>query len=323
MMQFTRAKRQQAYLRLGLSGSAGSGKTYSSLLIARGLLGPTGKIALIDTEAGSASLYSNVTEFDVLALGAPYEPRRYVEAIKAAESSGYGAVVVDSLSHAWAGEGGCLDLQGAIADSGKGNSYTAWRKVTPEHNRLVDALLGAKLHVLVTMRTKTEYALEDDGKGKKVPKKIGMAPVQRDGLEYEFTVVFDLDQAHNATVSKDRTQMFDGVVRRLGEDTGRKLAEWLAGAEAVTTTSAPAASVPPMSHVSQPALVIPPQSVDHDELAATLRHQWSQCVAHYGTAAEAKAQLRAAVGEKPFSQYTAEDAAKLADLITSWKKEQA
>jgi hypothetical protein len=293
VMQFTKARRQQAYLRLGLAGSAGSGKTYSGLLVARGLVGPAGRIALIDTEAGSASLYSHLTDFDVLCLCAPYEPRRYVDALKAAEAAKYDAVVVDSLSHAWAGEGGCLDIQGAIADSGKGNSYTAWRKVTPEHNRLVDALLTLRAHLIVTMRTKTEYALEDDGKGKKVPKKIGMAPVQRDGLEYEFTVVFDLDQTHNASVSKDRTGMFDGSVRRLDGSTGTRLAEWLAGAEPAPAAPAPA-----------------PASDAADVRSAAMAI-YERVRAKDGAEA-AKAWMQAIVTGKGMKDYTAEDVAALA-----------
>jgi hypothetical protein len=183
------------------------------------------------------------------------------------------------------------------------------------HNALVEAMLQSSCHIIMTMRTKTEYVIEEDEKGRKVPRKIGLAPVQRDGLEYEATIVFEVSDTHFARATKDRTRLFDGTLTKLTEADGKRLSEWL-------ESGAPAS---PVSHGSQApateAPIIPPPSPEADELAAVLRQQWSQCVAHYGTAAEAKARLRAAVGEKPFSMYTAEDAAKLADLITSWKKE--
>lgn len=221
---FSRAERRKARLRLGLVGPSGSGKTYTSLLIARGL---GARIALIDTEAKSAELFSDLCEYDTCQIGAPFTPERYVTAIHAAEAAGYGTIIVDSLSHAWAGEGGCLDIQGRIADSGKGNSYTAWRSVTPKHNALVEALLQSPSHIIVTMRAKTDYVLVDDGKGKSVPKKVGMAPVQRDGMDYEMTVVLELDQQHQATASKDRTRLFDCSIFKPDTSTGEKLLAWL------------------------------------------------------------------------------------------------
>ena len=200
-MGFRKAERRKAKLRLGLVGSAGSGKTYSALLVAGGI---GGKIALIDTENGSGDLYAGmkgIPEYDVCTLAAPYTVQKYLEAIRDAEGSGYDVIIIDSLSHAWAGDGGLLDQQGKIADSGRGNSYTAWRQITPMHNKLVEAMLTSPCHIIATMRAKTEYVLETNDKGKQTPKKVGMAPVQREGMDYEFTVVFDLDANHNATPS--------------------------------------------------------------------------------------------------------------------------
>lgn len=237
---FKPAARKQAKMRLAIAGPSGSGKTYSALLIARGLVGPEGKIAVIDTERGSASLYADLTPFDVCELAPPFTPERYIEAIRAAEAAGYDAIIIDGLSHAWAGPGGVLDLHDAAAAKEK-NSYTAWRLVTPRHNDLVDAMLQSKCHIITTMRSKTEYAQVEEG-GKKKVVKLGMAPVQRDGMEYEFTVFLDLDASHNAVASKDRTSLFDGQIFRPDESTGRKLREWLEGASQEPQASTPQAS---------------------------------------------------------------------------------
>lgn len=231
MLQIRKAVRSKAKLRLGISAPSGAGKTYSSLLVASGI---GGKIGLIDTENGSGDLYADLLPdgYDVITLTAPFEPRRYIEAVKAFEQAGYGVIIVDSLSHAWNGVGGLLDKQGKLADK-SGNSWSAWRTVTPEHNALVDALLQSPCHIIATMRSKSEYVQERDEKtGKQVVRKIGMAPIMRDGIEYEFTVFLDLDHQHFASSSKDRTGMFDGQYFVPGADTGKKLLDWLeAGVE--------------------------------------------------------------------------------------------
>ena len=225
---FRKAEKRQARLRLALCGPSGSGKTYSALLIAQGLA-PGGKIALIDTERGSGELYADLTAYDVAPLEPPYTPGRYIEIIRAAESAGYDVLIIDSLSHAWTGEGGILDMHDrATSASRSGNSFAAWREVTPKHNALVDAIIGAGLHVIVTMRTKTAYDLTDDGTGKKKPIKIGLSPVQRDGMEYEFTTVVDLSvDNHIATATKDRTRLFDGEHFVPSIATGEALRDWL------------------------------------------------------------------------------------------------
>jgi hypothetical protein len=245
LMEIHRAMRKRAKLRLGLSGPSGSGKTYSSLLIAGGL----GKrVGLIDTENGSGELYADSPDisralpegYDVITLQAPFEPKRYVQAIQAFERGGYDVIIIDSLSHAWAGQGGLLDQQGKIADR-SGNGFSAWRQVTPEHNKLVDAILQSSAHMVVTMRSKTEYVIEQDSRGKATPRKVGLAPVMRDGIEYELTVAMDLGQDHNAQATKDRTGLFDGSVFPVTRDTGKKLLAWLESG--VAEASAPAADV--------------------------------------------------------------------------------
>lgn len=221
-VQFRRAQRKRAKLRLALAGPAGAGKSCSALLIAFGI---GGRVAMIDTERGSGELYSHLGEYDVCSIEAPFLPEKYVEAIKAAEAAGYDTIIIDSLSHAWSGTGGVLDIHGYAADK-SGNSWTAWRQVTPRHNELVDAMLQSKCHIIATLRSKMEH-IQTTENGKTVIKKVGMNPIQREGTEYEFTCFIDLDQSHMASASKDRTSLFDGQVFKPSRETGRKLMEWL------------------------------------------------------------------------------------------------
>lgn len=222
-VQIRKATRKKAKLRLGIAAPSGAGKTYSSLLMGFGL---GGKIGLVDTENGSGDLYAHLGDYDVITLGVPYTVQSYIDAIHAFETAGYDVIIVDSLSHAWAGEGGMLDKQGKIADRTK-NSYTAWREVTPDHNALVNAMLSSSAHIIATMRSKQEYAQEKGDDGKTRVKKLGLAPVQREGMEYEFTVMFDIDSSHVASASKDRTDMFRGQYFTITKETGTKLLRWL------------------------------------------------------------------------------------------------
>lgn len=222
-MEIRKAERKKAKLRLGIAAPSGAGKTYSALLLAFGL---GGKVGLIDTEHGSGDLYAHLGDYDIIGIEAPYTVAKYTQAIKAFEHAGYSTVIVDSLSHAWSGDGGLLDKQGKMADRGT-NSFAAWRTITPEHNALVDAMLSSPCHVIATMRAKQEYVLETNAKGKQEPKKVGMAPVQREGMEYEFTVMLDVDMNHIASASKDRTSLFDGQYMKITPDTGKMLLAWL------------------------------------------------------------------------------------------------
>lgn len=231
-IQFKKAERSQSKLRIGLAGPSGSGKTMSALKLARGIAGPSGKIAVIDTERGSASLYAHVTEFDVLELVPPYAPKNYVDAIQAAEDAGYNVIIIDSLSHAWSDEGGLLDQADKM--SAGGNRFTAWASLTPQHRALVNGMLNSDAHIIATVRSKQEYAMERDEKtGKSSVKKLGMAPVQRDGMEYEFTTFFDIEQNHAAKTSKDRTDLFRDEIFMIDEKTGERLVDWLSGGKVV------------------------------------------------------------------------------------------
>lgn len=223
-MAFRKAERRQAKLRLGLVGPSGSGKTYGALLIAQGL---GGRIALIDTENGSGELYADACDYDVCQITPDFTPDKYVAAIHEAERAGYDVIIIDSLSHAWSGEGGILEYVDKL--KGRGNDFAAWRKATPLHNALVNAMLQSPCHIIATMRAKTAYDMEKDERtGKIKPIKIGLAPVQRDGMDYEFTVVFEIDQQrHLAEATKDRTSLFDGQVFQITPETGEKLKGWL------------------------------------------------------------------------------------------------
>ncbi|MEX5734683.1 ATP-binding protein [Providencia hangzhouensis] len=226
-MKFAKALRKKAKLRLALTGPSGSGKTYGALEIAKGL---GGKTAVIDTEKGSASLYSDRFNFDVLELDPPFTPERFIEAIGAAQEAGYDNLIIDSITHEWSGSGGCLELLDGLAKAKyRGNTWSAWSEITPRHNAFLDAILRSDLHIIATMRSKTETAQVDKGNGKKGVDKLGMKSEQRDGVEYEFTTVLDLNhETHTAMASKDRTGLFsNSEVTQLNESTGKKLMDWL------------------------------------------------------------------------------------------------
>jgi len=223
-MEFKKAVKNESKLRVAISGASGSGKTYSSLQIATGI---GGKIAVIDTERGSASLYADVFNFDVLNVEPPYTPEKYVEALYVAESKGYSVVIIDSMTHAWAGTGGLLDMHDAIQKTNKGgNSFTAWKEITPIQNRFVDAVVGSRCHIIATMRSKQDYIIDQSNNRTHI-RKVGLAPIQREGIEYEFTIYIEVSQEHVAIATKDRTNIFDGKCFVPSEETGKLLVKWL------------------------------------------------------------------------------------------------
>lgn len=247
MSTFTRATKEQAKLRLALCGTAGTGKTYSALAIATEFV-PGGRIALIDTERGSASLYADRFTFDTLNLDT-HSPETYVDAIQAAEREGYDVIIVDSLSHAWAGRDGALEQVDKIAKrSQSGNTFTAWRDVTPKHNRLIDAIISVRAHMIATMRSKTEWVLEENEKGKKTPRRVGMEPVMRAGVEYEFTVVGDINLDHQLVITKTRcSALADAVIDKPGAQLARTLREWLGTGAAPAPRPIPVAASEPVT----------------------------------------------------------------------------
>ncbi len=227
MAGLRKAQRKAAKLRLGLASPSGGGKTYSALLIAKGLAGSWDKVAIIDTENGSADLYSHLGDYNVFPLTAPYSPERYIEAIQACEQAGMDVIVIDSISHEWSGVGGCLELQQIATERQRiKNTYTAWKDITPRHQKFIEAILQSKCHIITTVRSKTDY-LQVEEQGRKSIQKVGMAQVTRDGFEYELTVSLELDVNHFAVTSKDRTRLFEGKPSFIpSEETGRMLKEW-------------------------------------------------------------------------------------------------
>lgn len=223
-IQIRKAERVKSKLRLGIAGPSGAGKTMGALKLAKGL---GGKICLIDTERGSGDLYAHLYDYDIISLTPPYAPKNYVDAVKAAEEAGYDVIIIDSLSHAWTDEGGLLDQ----VEKKGGSSFNAWKDITPQHRTLVNAMLNSTAHIIATMRSKQAYEMEEyiDAKGSKRsrPVKLGLAPVQREGMEYEFTVMMDVNHEHFAQSTKDRTNMFVNEVFQLNEEIGQRLLNWL------------------------------------------------------------------------------------------------
>ncbi len=199
--------------RVALAGPTGSGKTWTALEWAKTLAGD-GRTALIDTEHGSASLYADRFDFDTVAWQPPYDPTALANTVKQVPGWGYEVLVIDSLSHFWMGEGGTIDVADNAASRFGGNSFAGWKVATPALRHLVDTILAVDCHVIATMRTKTEWVIEEDSRGKKAPRKVGLAPVMRDGIEYEFTLIGDMDLEHRITISKSRCpDLADQVVQ--------------------------------------------------------------------------------------------------------------
>lgn len=247
-LAFKKATKSQAKLRAAVFGPSGAGKTFTTLRLAAGLGGP---IAVIDTERGSASKYADRFQFDVLELpGKTID--LYCEAIRAAAGAGYQVLIIDSLTHAW--QELLVKIDQLARAKYKGNTWSAWSEGTPEQRKLVDAILGYPGHVLVTMRSKTEWAEEKDDRGRMKPVRVGMAPEQGKGIEYEFDLLLELNTDHIGTVIKDRSGKFqDRMVEKPGEDLGRELAAWLSdGAPAVQAEPAKAEPAKPEPSKAEP-----------------------------------------------------------------------
>ena len=246
---FGEAQREKVALKLCLSGVTGAGKTMGALIIAKGMLSekyPTlsevdiwKKIAIIDTENRSGSLYVNYKKDDVVIgkyntvnISAPFSPARYIQAMQMCEDNDIEVCIIDSLSHAWTGQGGLLDKHNDASKKAGTNSYTAWRDITPLHNKLVDKILQSEMNVIVNLRSKMEHVMEQEN-GKTVIKKVGMSSIFRDGIEYEFTMCFDIDNSHTTFASKDRSGIFDQRSFVIDKETGKLITRWLNEGEVV------------------------------------------------------------------------------------------
>lgn len=221
-MELKKAARKQVKLRLNISAPSGAGKTMSALLMAKGLVGDWSKIAVIDTENGSSSLYSHLGDFNVIDMQAPFTPEKYTQALNACVNGGMECIIIDSSSHEW----NCLLEENELLAQSmfRGNTWSAWSKTTPRHDKFVNSVLHCPAHVITCTRSKMETVM---GEGKKVHK-VGMKDVQREGWEYELTVSLNIDRdTHLAAPSKDRTNLFEGKQPFLiTEETGKLIKEW-------------------------------------------------------------------------------------------------
>lgn len=218
-MQLRQSSKKQAKIKLAIQGCAGSGKTYSSLLLAYGLIKDWSKIAIIDSENNSADLYSHLGNYNVLSLQGDFSPENYIEALEICEKAGMEVIIIDSMSQCW-------DYLLECHSNMQGNSFTNWGKITPRQNALVQKILQSRFHIISTLRTKQDYVLNEKN-GKLVPEKVGLKAVMRDGIDYEFTIVFDVDMKHNAIASKDRTGLFMGKPEFvINSSTGAEILKW-------------------------------------------------------------------------------------------------
>ena len=323
-LEFKKAARKQVRIKVGLAGPAGSGKTMSSLLMAYGIVKAEfpnlsdaevwGKIVVIDTENGSGSLYvgtqvngMTIGEYNTIDLTPPFDPQVFIDAIHMAENHHMDVVIIDSLSHAWAGAGGALDMQGKAAE--RTSSWAAWRTVTPLHNKLVDAMLQSPCHVIANMRAKMEYQQTEEN-GKKSVKAIGMGVVMRDGIEYEFTVSFMLDYNHVASSTKDRTGMFDGKYFTIDANTGKKMYEWLSSGAPVVDDRA---SVP------EPSPAPSAESVEQLQKAIDAVDALIKPLVTAENKAEITAKIKSVIGQANYKKCN--DIAKLRELYKAFKTE--
>ena len=226
-MQLQTAQRKRAKIKMGLQGPSGSGKTMGALLTAFGLCGDWNRVAIVDTENHSAELYAHLGTYNVLALNGPYTPEKYIQAIELCEKAGMEVIIIDSVTHEWEN---LLEYHSSL----QGNSFTNWNKITTRHNYFVQKILQSPCHIISTVRTKQDYVLQEKN-GKMIPEKVGLKSVQRDGLDYEMTLVFDIDMKNHATASKDRTGLFFGKPEhKLTVETGKLIKDWCNSGEDIT-----------------------------------------------------------------------------------------
>ena len=218
-MQLQKASRKKASIKMGLQGPSGSGKTYSSLLLAYGLCNDWSKIAVIDSENHSSELYSHLGAYNVLQITPPYTPEKYIEAIQVCEKADMEVIIIDSITHEWEY---IIEFHASLG----GNSFTNWHKIGLRHKEFINAMLKSKANIIATTRTKQDYVLNEKN-GRLVPEKVGLKSIQRDGLEYEFTLVFDINMKNMASASKDRTNLFfNKPETQLSAETGRMIQQW-------------------------------------------------------------------------------------------------
>lgn len=291
-MMFQKAVKTEAKLRLAIAGPSGSGKTYTALAIGSALANG-GRVAVLDTEHGSASKYADLFDFDVLNESAPFHPDKVTAAINDAANSGYTVLILDSMSHFWNGPGGMTDIVEDISRRMRTpNSFAAWKDGTPIQQRMIEAIVAAPLHIIATMRSKQEYVLVERN-GKQVPQKVGMAPIQRDGFEYEFDVFMDMDNENTGLIAKTRCPaLTNGVFKKPGRDVADILAAWLHGQPAPERPApkpAPQAQPAPAAIIDTSRTYADGSPVD----ARAVKTYDDYCAAHDGNAPDNVHNLRA------------------------------
>lgn len=299
---FQKAVKYGSKLRMAIIGTSGSGKTYSSLRIAT-TLGK--KIAYIDTEHGSARKYSDEFNFDVIELDS-YSVENFLACIYAAEKNGYDVLIIDSLSHAWSGKDGILEfVDSETAKSKSKNQYTSgWREATPLHNKLVDTILASKLHIICCMRSKSEYVMQEDEKGKKFPRKIGMQPVQREGMEYEFDIIGDIDTDHKMLITKSRCSAIDNkLFNKPGEEFAQIVLEWLGGDVPPAKSDPVPQATTPQTPASPTQSAVPGSNLS-DTLSSTLKYMYTNNISGYGDVKKLNESVLAVLGVPKVSQCT-------------------
>lgn len=239
-MSFTvkKAVREKIYVKIALMAPSGGGKTYGALRLATGMAeeikketSKEAKILLANTEQKRGYYYADEFNYDIVDIDAPHNPEKYVDLIQFAVDQGYSILIIDSASHEWEGKGGCLELQQQA-----GGTYQAWSKVTPRHNKFINAIADSPIHIIATMRGKDQYEVSKDDKGKTSVQKLGVGAKQRDGFEYEFTCTFLIDQKTNcAEVQKDNTHIFEHEgATILTENYGKRIIQWANSGEGYT-----------------------------------------------------------------------------------------
>ncbi|MFF5206156.1 ATP-binding protein [Streptosporangium sp. NPDC000396] len=290
---FTTATKERAKARIALIGPTGSGKTYTALVTATGL---GERIALVDTEHGSAAKYADEFAFDTLPLTA-FQPTTLVDVLAVAAHDGYDVMIVDSLSHFWSGTGGMLEqVDDAAKRVGAGGNFAGWKEARPQERAMIDALLAYPGHLIVTMRTKTEYVIEEDQRGRKVPRKVGLKPDQREGIEYEFDIVGDLDHENTLVISKSRAKSLSGMVfNKPGMEFAEAVFSWLEAGKPtrsvpdyITAATAPEATPDELRTLYE-------QARRHNLLGAAVldrngeTHTLGELIVRHGTAARNRA----------------------------------
>jgi hypothetical protein len=277
-LQFKRAVKYDAKGRICLTGPAGSGKSFTMLKAAQRLAGPGGRIAAIDTEHGSLSKYADQFEFDVIELDS-YSPENFLAALKAAEQSGYAVFCCDSLSHFWMGKDGALEfVDNARKRSNSRDDMAGWKDFRPWERAMVDQMIASPCHVIVTMRTKTAYEEQiNERTGKKQRVKVGLAPVQREGMDYEFDLVGNLTEDNELVIDKSRCPAYAGkVIAKPSEKDFDAFAEWLKGEAREQVSPAIPSAVEQPQPTAKPAPASAPAPSVNPEVPELVQDLWKQ-----------------------------------------------